>query len=373
MPPISTFGTIRENVRVGDLVHADGSKAKSIFNSFIKVIGKELYYPIKDGVFLLLPGMALLRPSMRGTYADRLSGEESIAVMNFYDNLGWTRAESGAFVDADINEDFRSVSRNYIRSAHLRVNSLLPEGGKYIVDVASGPLQYDEYLTYSEHFERRVCCDISFEALRLAKSRIGDRGVYLQCDITRMPIRTGAVDGFVSLHTIYHLPADRQGEAFEELERITASDGRGVVVYSWDENSAAMKMAAMPKRMARSAVSLLKSIVKVALPRPILLLLRARRQAPQQSASAPVQAASTYCFHAHDFRWYRQNVAGRGGWTLHSWRSLSVEFLQSAVPDTQIGRAFLSAISVLEAKYPAFFGRIGQYPMFAFDKSTSRH
>ena len=37
-------------------------------------------------------------------------------------------------------KDFRVVSRDYIHKCHLRVNDYLPRRGKYLLDVASGPI-----------------------------------------------------------------------------------------------------------------------------------------------------------------------------------------------------------------------------------------
>ena len=40
-------------------------------------------------------------------------------------------------------------------------NDFLPEKGKDILDFASGPIQYKEYLTYSKNFKKRHCVDFS--------------------------------------------------------------------------------------------------------------------------------------------------------------------------------------------------------------------
>ncbi len=81
----------------------------------------------------------------------------------------------GVFHDADINEDFREVSRNYIHMCHLRVNDYLPRR-RQIPALRLLPLiQYDEYLTYSANFDRRICCDVSFAALKGAASRLGEK------------------------------------------------------------------------------------------------------------------------------------------------------------------------------------------------------
>ena len=125
----------------------------------------------------------------------------------------------GIFEDTDRFEDLRPVSKEYIHRSHLRVGKHIPRHGKYLLDVASGPVQYPEYLAYSEGYDQRICVDISFAALRAAKKKLGDKGIYIQGDITRLPLKNASVDAFVSLHTIDHVPEENQAEAFRELEQ----------------------------------------------------------------------------------------------------------------------------------------------------------
>jgi ubiquinone/menaquinone biosynthesis C-methylase UbiE len=352
------------------LRHLDGSEVSATFDAFLQTSKGNAYYPILHDILILLPAFAILGREDREAYAARMTNADTLLVMRFYDQVGWKKADSGVFYDADINEDFRDVSSRYIRDCHLRVRNHLPPRGDYILDIASGPVQYDEYLTYSAEFDRRICCDVSFEALRSAKARIGEKGIYIQCDITNIPLKDGVVDAFVSLHTVYHVPANRQIEAFRELERVTREGGGGVVVYSWGDHSLAMKLLASPTGPLRSAVRVLRSTMRAILPDAVVRQLRRNRLRPTTDlapAGAPQQSASHFCYHAHDYSWYRQQVAS-GNWTLHSWRSLSVEFLERYIRDGAFGRLFLGFIFWLENVLPDTLGRIGQYPMFVFRK-----
>jgi hypothetical protein len=47
--------------------------------------------------------------------------------------------------------------------------------GDILLDIGCGPIQYPEYLEYSEHFGKRLCLDLSNEALKIAKMKLGDR------------------------------------------------------------------------------------------------------------------------------------------------------------------------------------------------------
>jgi hypothetical protein len=249
------------------------------------------------------------------------------------------------------------------------VGNYLPEGGHYLLDIASGPIQYDEYLTYSDKFEKRICCDVSFEALKSAATRIGDRGVYIQCDITNIPLKDRAVDCFVCLHTIYHVPSRKQIVAFRELERVTRSGGSGVVVYSWGDHSWGTKMAA-PKRALRAAPSRLRAGLRPFLPDALMTWLRGPRPASAACVQlASDESASSYCFHAHTFKWYKLNIAAAGNWKLRVWRTPGPEFLKGNISNGAVGLWLLRFLYRLENWFPALLGRIGKYPMFVFRKS----
>ena len=76
---------------------------------------------------------------------------------------------------------------NSVRLKYLR------QGGKYILDVASGGIPQPEYLQYSEAFEKRICIDLSFVALQQARKKLGSKGIYILGDITNLPLRDDAL------------------------------------------------------------------------------------------------------------------------------------------------------------------------------------
>lgn len=242
---------VRQDIAEKAFVHPDGSPAKERFSGFLCVADTEILYPVIDNIFILLSDFAIVPQAARERFAAFLTPQATRNVMTFYDDLGWQKTGRGVFHDADINEDFRVVSRDYIHKCHLRVNDYLPRRGKYLLDVASGPIQYDDYMTYSANFERRICCDISLAALRAAAAKLGNKGIYIQGDITKLPLQDGVADGFVSLHTIYHVTAERQLAAFGELERVTRPGGCGVVVYSWGRHAWSVKLGAPARALSR--------------------------------------------------------------------------------------------------------------------------
>src|SRR5512133_990735 len=114
-------------------------------------------------------------------------------VRQFYDQVGWQVVGEGTYQNARY-EDLRLVSREYIHNCHLRVGRFLKPTGRYLLDAGCGPIQYPEYLTYSQGYEKRVCLDISIVALKEARSRIGDKGFFVVGDVSNLPFADEVFD-----------------------------------------------------------------------------------------------------------------------------------------------------------------------------------
>ncbi|HET6845730.1 MAG TPA: class I SAM-dependent methyltransferase, partial [Anaerolineales bacterium] len=153
-------------------------------------------------------------------------------VREFYDEVGWTQEGDGLFQNARF-EDLRAVSREYIHLCHLRVNRHLSPSGKFLLDAGSGPVQWDEYLTYSAGYQYRVCVDISMMALRSARQKLGLHGLFVVADIANLPFRRNVFDGIVSVHAIHHLPSEEHAQAYQELYRVLSPGRSAVVINGW--------------------------------------------------------------------------------------------------------------------------------------------
>jgi hypothetical protein len=116
-------------------------------------------------------------------------------VKAFYDLHGWKKDGRGRYQDEADFEDSRAVTYPYRKSCNLRVKRFLAPQGDFLLDAASGSVQYPEYLEYSAGYRKRVCIDFSLRALQEARDRLGDHGVY----VTRLPFRPEVFDPFVSL------------------------------------------------------------------------------------------------------------------------------------------------------------------------------
>ena len=99
-------------------------------------------------------------------------------VSTFYNTIGW-KTEDEITEDARRWEDLREHAKEYISKCRLRVLKYIPLNGANLLDMASGPIQYKEYLTYSKNYNKRYCVDLSKEALEYAEKKIGEHGVFL--------------------------------------------------------------------------------------------------------------------------------------------------------------------------------------------------
>lgn len=276
-------------------------------------------------------------------------------VQEFYDQVGWQEASDGFYQNASY-EDLRPVSREYIHRCHLRVTRHLIPTGRYLLDAGSGPIQYPEYLEYSRGYQFRVCGDISLVALQEARKRIGSHGLYVVCDIAHLPFEAGAFQSVVSLHTIHHLPPQQHVQAYLELHRTLARDGKGVIVNGWDNPPL--------QKIMQSSINLYNRLCA-------FTSRKTKARVPAQPApgsGSPSIAQGTYVS-KHNATWLQQEVASRMPLRIWCWRSLSVSFMRTFIHPRSAGRFLLKLIYSLEELFPHFLGKYGQYPLIVLAKN----
>jgi ubiquinone/menaquinone biosynthesis C-methylase UbiE len=276
-------------------------------------------------------------------------------VRTFYDQIGWQVVSDGMYQNARY-EDLRKVSSEYIHNCHLRINRHLMRPGQFLLDAGCGPIQYPEYLTYSEGFEKRVCLDISIVALREARARIGNKGLYVVADVSNMPFSDGVFQGQVSLHTLHHLPIQEQKKTFLELHR-TLADGRSaVIVNGWTVSPLMNRLKPLMLFMERIGRLFEKTPEDDSKP--------VERPA---AASAPEKASGTF-INKFDPAWLETELGGELKFEILIWRSVSVRFLRAVFHQALLGRLGLRILYHLEDKYPHWFGVNGQYPLIVIRK-----
>ncbi len=275
-------------------------------------------------------------------------------VRQFYDQVGWQQEGEGQYQNARY-EDLRPVARDYIHRCHLRVNRHLPPTGKYLLDAGSGPIQYPEYLTYSQGYQYRVCLDISIVALIEARKRIGARGLYVVADVANLPFKSGVFDGIVSLHTLHHLPAGDQKKAYLDLYRALKAGASMVVVNGWTVSPLMDRLQPLARLMERAAGWAARRRIRLEGP-------------PEDKPVKGNGGKPTGTFvQKRDAATLRQELSGLNV-EIRVWRSLSVRFMRAVFKPALGGRLWLKLIYWLEERFPHYFGENGQYPMVIIRK-----
>ena len=266
-------------------------------------------------------------------------------VREFYDQIGWSQVGDGLYQNARY-EDLRPVSRDYIHKCHLRVNRHLSPSGDFLLDAGSGPVQWPEYLTYSEKYRYRLCADISITALKEARTKLNEHGLYVVADIANLPFRSDSFDGGVSMHAIHHLPLGEHKRAYQELNRVLKPERSAVVVNGW-HNPLLMRLAEPFIQLGR--------------------LLSGRGLKRKKDWSEEDDQTGTFV-EKRTPGWLEQELKGVVDYKIYPWRSLSPRFMRWFVRPQLGGKTFLRFVFWLEERFPRFFGKHGQYPMIVIRK-----
>jgi ubiquinone/menaquinone biosynthesis C-methylase UbiE len=276
-------------------------------------------------------------------------------VQSFYDHIGWREVSDGLFQNARF-EDLRPVSREYVHRCHLRAGSVLTKKGRFLLDAGSGPIQYPEYLSYSEGFQYRVCVDLSHVALKEARKRIGQHGLYVVADVSALPFRKEAFKAVISLHTLHHLPVADQQNGYLELWRVLATGNTAVIVNGWTDSPLMRKVEFLVRPMEK-----------------IVRRLNRNRNQPrsntitEKSVKDINEPAGTYVQKFTPER-LKEILGGGIPYEIRCWRSVSVRFLRAVIHPVLAGKLFLRLLYRLEDRYATFFGKAGQYPLIILKK-----
>lgn len=266
-------------------------------------------------------------------------------VREFYDRVGWKEVSDGVFQNARY-EDLRPVSQEYIHRCHQRVGRHLAASGRLFLDAGSGPIQYPEYVEYSQGFASRICADISITALKAARERIGARGAFVVSDISHLPFTPGAFDAVVSLHTIHHLPASQHLQAYLEIHRVLTPGRRAVVVNGWDSSP------------LNQFFDQIKS------------WLKGRKGVTPVTGVSPeeIELGKGTFVNKQDARWLKGILRGKMDYRILVWRSASTNVLRFFIREEWLGRFWLRVLFALEEVFPRFFGEKGLYPLVVISK-----
>lgn len=340
----SEIEVLNQKIAAGNLWQADGKVFTTPLTQGLISSGGTYIYPIIREIILLLKDLAVV-DSRDKLLKETISADKQL-VKNFYDEKGWFANEKGDYEDAVIFEDLRDVTKEYIKRCHDRVNRFLNPSGTYMLDAASGALQFPDYLQYSANYKYRICVDFSFQALSEAKRKLGDKGICVLCDMTNMPFRDGKIDGFISLNTIYHIPKEEQVTAMNELYRVLAPKGKGVIVYEWFKHSPWMNLWLLPSRG--------------------LMFVRNRVKRGFNKLAGKGAPGRMLYFHAHPYEYFKKHLAFP--FQLKVWRTVNVPFMKTYIHKALFGRQILDWLYRKEEREPEKCGLKGEYPIFIFEK-----
>ena len=283
-------------------------------------------------------------------------------VRKFYNSIGWQEEGEGFYQNARY-EDLRPVSAEYIHRCHLRVNRFIKNQGKMLLDAGSGPVQYPEYQTYSQNYLYRVCADISIVALKEARKRLGEKGLYVVTDVANLPFKQEAFDGLVSLHTLHHLQLEDQKKAYEEFFRVLKPQRSAVVVNGWMDSPfmrRSLRFVQIMERLGRLFAP------KTGEDKPVQK--KTEETEKKQEKPAEKKPTGTY-IQKLDPENLEKFLSEKGiKFSIFSWRSVNVRFMRAVVHRFLCGKLFLRLIYWLEEKYPESMGKKGQYPLIVLEK-----
>jgi len=252
------------------------------------------------------------------------SAEESVS--KFYNSVGWV-TEDNTTEDAKRFEDLRKYTQE--------------KRGEHIIDMASGPIQYEEYLNYSKNFRKRWCVDLSTDALKMAEEKIGDHGIFLNDSFFNLPLEDNFFDCAISLHTIYHMAKEKQEEAVRKLIRITKTGRPIIIIYS------------NPDVFWNSSIF-----------RKLGLMKGDRRTHIGKGSKIPT---NTLYFDPHPLSWWNR-FTDEAGLEIVPWRSFGPAAQKKIIPNNWLGKKMLSVLFRLERIFPRFFVKHFTYPMIILRK-----
>lgn len=247
----------------------------------------------------------------------------SHAVEKFYNDEGWQLDEHGVTRDARLNEDLREVAREYVSLCRKRLLRYLPASGEHYLDMASGPVQYPEYLEYSKNFETHHCVDLSRVALSQAEEKLESKGKYYCGDFLELDFDENFFDAAVSCHTIYHMHKDLQEQAVRKLLKVTKKNRPVVIVYSNPDQ--------WMGKLAR--------------------FIKAMMGKPNQES-----LADDFYFFCHPLSFW-ERFESEASVELHPWRSFSARHQKLLFPNHRIGKWMMGLLFKMEDSFPSFFIR----------------
>ncbi len=250
-------------------------------------------------------------------------------VFKFYNEGGWTKSKKNT-KDAILFEDLRPVAEEYVSYCRKKINNFIVKKGNHILDFASGPIQYKEYLQYSKNFKVRHCVDFSKDAIKIAKKRIGSKGKFYCDDFLKIKFKENFFDTIISLHTIYHIHKNDQSRVIKKLISISKKGSPIIIVYSNPD----------------TIFSFLK--------KKIFFIKKKNLN-------------KELYFYCHKLKWWKQ-FSKIAKVEFYPWRPFSSQHQEKLFPNNFVGKILFKILILLEKKFPKIFVKYFQYPIIVLKK-----
>ena len=241
-------------------------------------------------------------------------------VNKFYNENGWHIKKKNT-LDATLFEDLRNCAKIYVSKCRLRLMRHIPKEGINLLDFASGPIQYPEYLRYSKNFKVRHCIDFSKLAIEIAKKKLGSKGKYYCNDFFKIKFKKNYFDCILSLHTIYHIDRKLQFRAVNKLLSIAKKNSPIIIVYS----------------------------------NPNTILSRIKRIFTNNKNNK-----NNLYFFCHPITWWGQ-FEKSAHISIKPWRSFSSDHQKIIFPNNYLGKKLLHFLFIMEGIFESFFINNFQY------------
>jgi len=307
----------------------------------------QYFFPVFEEIIVLHEFYALYIGNQKDNRS-KLSFDKQ-RVFDYYNEVDYKIKDSlRIYEDSPKWVDFREVSSKYIKNSFTKASMFYPNQGEYLLDVASGPIGLQEYVSLSEGYTYRICVDISIHALIQAKHNLelaGKKGIFICGDITNIPIQDNSVDTVLSQHTLYHIPKNDQKTAVQEMYRVAKPESKIVIIYCWFYHSWFMNLSLN-----------------------LIQIYRILRHFSGKIYVRLIPSKPRLYFYPHSPGWFRKNCSFCKKIEFYCWRSTNKYFLNLYIHKWFFGKKFLEKLSQCEDKYSKFMSTFGEYPAIVITK-----
>ncbi len=308
---------------------------------------RQYFFPIFDDIIVLHEQYALFIG--KGNDTRESMSLDKKRVFDYYNEVNYKIIDSlTIYEDSPKWVDFREVSSKYLRNSFNRAAKFYNTNGKYLLDIASGPIGLPEYMSLAEGYEYRICVDISINALIQAKINIElaqKKGIFICGDITNIPIKDNSCDTVLSQHTLYHIPKNDQLTAVNELYRVAKPASKIVIIYSWFYHSWFMNISLN-----------------------FIQIYRILRHFAGKMYVRLVHSKPRLYFYPHSPGWFKKSFFFSKDIEFYCWRSTNKYFLDIFIHKWLFGKQILNKLIRIEERHTRFMSTFGEYPAIVITK-----